>query len=63
MTAPTIRERRKQLGLSQQELAQRAQCSLASVSMFDRGLEPEHSPVRERVIAVLAELETGPVAS
>jgi transcriptional regulator with XRE-family HTH domain len=52
-----VRGRRLAAGLSQQELAKRAHCSLASLRLFDRGYRPPHSETLGRVEAVLDELE------
>jgi transcriptional regulator with XRE-family HTH domain len=61
METPTltgdVRARRLAAGLSQQELAQRAHCSLASLRLFDRGYRPPNSETLARVEAVLTELE------
>jgi transcriptional regulator with XRE-family HTH domain len=48
-----LRERRVAAGLSQQALASAADCSLASVALFERGYRPEHSQVLERIERVL----------
>ena len=51
--APLIRERRQALGLSQQKLAQLADCSLASVSLLERGYRPGRSEVIPAILSVL----------
>jgi transcriptional regulator with XRE-family HTH domain len=56
-TSKSLRARRRELGISQQALAAAAACSLSSVRLFESGFDPEHSPTRERVESVLAELE------
>ena len=48
-----IRERRRAVGLSQEQLARAVGCSTASVRLFERGYMPPSSPTRERVVAVL----------
>ncbi len=52
-----VRSRRRAAGLSQQDLAQRAHCSLSVVRLFDRGYTPEHSATLARVERVLDQLE------
>jgi transcriptional regulator with XRE-family HTH domain len=52
-----VRSRRLAAGLSQQDLAQRAHCSLSVVRLFDRGYTPEHSATLARVEHVLEQLE------
>jgi len=55
-----LRERRLALGLTQQRLAQLADCSLSSVELLDRGLTPRHrSDVASRIDAALAAAESG----
>jgi len=49
----TIRERRAALGISQQRLAELANCSLSMVRVLESGYEPESSRVLERIASVL----------
>lgn len=54
-----LRERRLALGLTQQRLAQLADCSLSSVELLDRGLTPRYrSDVALRIDAALAAIES-----
>ncbi len=53
----TIRERRIRLGLTQQELAELAGCSIAMVRLLDKDYAPENSPTRDRVEAELVKQE------
>jgi predicted transcriptional regulator len=55
-----LRERRTSLGLTQQQLAHLASCSLAHLQLLERGYEPTRSDVRERVLAVLRDRENAP---
>jgi transcriptional regulator with XRE-family HTH domain len=48
-----LRERRTTVGLSQERLAQLAECSTASVALFERGYRPGQSAVLSRIEAVL----------
>lgn len=53
-----LRARRQALGWSQQELARRADCSVAYVRIVERGFrpaDPAGSPVRRRIIDLLTE--------
>lgn len=52
-----LAERRKAVGLSQQKLAQLAECSLAMVSLFERGYRPETSEVLDSIVRVIREHE------
>jgi predicted transcriptional regulator len=53
-----LRERRLALGLTQQRLAQLAECSLSSVELLDRGLTPRYrSDVALRINAALTAIE------
>lgn len=52
-----IRTRRHRVGLSQQQLAVAAECSLSAVRLFERGYTPQPSPTRDRVVRVLDKLE------
>jgi predicted transcriptional regulator len=56
-----MRDRRERLYLSQRELAALADCSLPMIAHFERGVFPRAgtSPVLERVLAALDELESG----
>lgn len=49
--------RRRALGLSQQTVAVRAECSLAMVSLLERGYKPGESEVAERINNVLTAAE------
>ena len=51
-----VRARRLAAGVSQQDLAQRAGCSLSAVRLFESGYAPEHSATLARVERVLDEL-------
>lgn len=53
-----LRQARKTAGLSQQQLATIAGCSVASVAIFERGYQPEHSDVLPRLRAALIEPTT-----
>jgi transcriptional regulator with XRE-family HTH domain len=57
-----LRARRRSLNLSQEALARRAGCSLASVSQYERGLKPKASSVLPKLLAALdaAEREVAP---
>jgi predicted transcriptional regulator len=55
--AADVRSRRRGVGLTQLELAERAQCSWSTIRLFERGYTPAHSEVFERVQAVLERLE------
>jgi transcriptional regulator with XRE-family HTH domain len=46
-------EQRRAVGISQQELARRAGCSISIVGLLERGYRPSQSDVLERVLAVL----------
>ena len=52
-TRVDIKERRLSAGLTQQELAARADCSLAYVTMLERGLSPSRSNVLPRILRAL----------
>jgi transcriptional regulator with XRE-family HTH domain len=54
-TAATVKERRKRIGLSQEQLARKAGCSLGTVRTLERVL-PSPSMVA-RIDAALSELE------
>lgn len=51
--AVTIRERRRAQDLSQQRLAELADCSLSMVRQLESGYQPEASRVLDRIEAVL----------
>ena len=53
----SIRDARKAAGLTQQQLAQRAGCSMAYVRVIEAGYTPAQSDVLPRVFAVLNEVE------
>lgn len=54
----TLRDRRRQVGLTQQDLADRAGVSRSMVRLLESGYQPRRaSPVRERIQSVLASLE------
>lgn len=57
-TAGGLRERRLAAGLTQQQLAYLANCSLTHLQLLERGYSPTHSEVRTRVLAALREQET-----
>jgi transcriptional regulator with XRE-family HTH domain len=48
-----LRRLRAAAGLSQQQVAERAQCSVTSVAQLERGLRPKHSEVAGRIVAAL----------
>jgi predicted transcriptional regulator len=52
-----VRARREKLEISRHALATVARCSPESVKLLENGYEPEHSPVRARIIKALDELE------
>jgi predicted transcriptional regulator len=49
----SIAERRRRAGLTQVQLAIKADCSRASVALLEAGFEPRHSEVLKRVDLVL----------
>ena len=55
---PGLRELRRATGLSQQELAFRAHCSLPYVAMLERGFAPTHSNVLPRILTALENAAT-----
>jgi transcriptional regulator with XRE-family HTH domain len=57
-----LRDRRLAIGLTQQELAQRVNCSIATVRLLESGYMPKHSEVLPRLLLVL-ENDTTPRAS
>lgn len=56
-TNPGLRERRLLLGLTRQQLAAAAECSLSSIALFEGGYSPLYSQTRDRVEQALDELE------
>lgn len=52
-TAGGLRERRLAVGLTQQQLAYLAGCSLTHLQLLERGYSPTRSRVRNRVLAAL----------
>lgn len=58
--AQELRALRLKAKLSQQRLAELADCSLASVGLFESGYMPERSSVLERLLAVLTEVLADP---
>ncbi len=57
-----LREQRRAVGLSQQRLAELANCSLSAIRLFERGYQPDPSAVRERVEAILSDPSTSEAA-
>jgi predicted transcriptional regulator len=55
-----IKGRRAELGLTQQELAHRAQCSVAMVRWLEAGAAVEDSKVLARILDVLDGAEQNP---
>lgn len=51
----TFREARLAAGLTQQQLAELAQCSIAYVRLIESGYRPERSVARGRLLRVLSE--------
>jgi transcriptional regulator with XRE-family HTH domain len=49
-----LRKARERAGLSRQQLAAHARCSVGSISQFEHGARPARSPTLRRVWAVLA---------
>jgi transcriptional regulator with XRE-family HTH domain len=49
-----LRQLRAAAGLSQQQVAELAKCSVTSVAQLERGLRPKRSEVAGRIVAVLA---------
>jgi predicted transcriptional regulator len=52
-----LRERRRAAGLTQQQLAYLADCSLTHLQLLERGYTPTRSEVRKRILAALRECE------
>jgi transcriptional regulator with XRE-family HTH domain len=48
-----LRSLRAAAGLSQQQVAEQAKCSVTSVAQLERGLRPNRSEVTRRIVAVL----------
>jgi transcriptional regulator with XRE-family HTH domain len=57
-----LRERRLEAGITQQQLAERARCSIALVRLFESGYQPGHSNVLPRIVAVLESDTTSPAS-
>ena len=55
--ANDLRTRRLVAGMTQQDLAIAADCSIGSVRLLETGYSPADSPTRERIERVLRELE------
>jgi transcriptional regulator with XRE-family HTH domain len=51
--SPQLGELRRAAGLSQQQLAERAKCSLSTVALFERGYTPKRSATLVRLLDVL----------
>lgn len=54
-----LREQRRAAGLSQQDLAQRAGCSISYVRVLEQGFAPDRSDVLPRILNALNNGETG----
>lgn len=52
-TPGVLRRLRRAAGLSQQQVATRAGCSIAAVALYERGYTPERSDVLPRIVRVL----------
>lgn len=52
-----IRALRRAAGLTQQETAARAGCSVAAIALFESGYRPTRSDVLPRVLAALDQAE------
>jgi predicted transcriptional regulator len=59
-TADGLRERRLAAGLTQQQLAHAASCSLTYLQLLKRGYKPTRSDVRARLLATLVKHEEAP---
>lgn len=57
--AGALKERRKAAGLSQEEVAQLARCSLNTVRNYENGLAPKASAALSRIELALAHIEKG----
>ena len=53
-TGAELRQLRTAAGLSQQQVAELAKCSVTSVAQLERGLRPKRSEVAGRIVAILA---------
>jgi transcriptional regulator with XRE-family HTH domain len=53
-------DRRLAIGLTQQELAQRVNCSIATVRLPESGYMPKHSEVLPRLLSILENDTTPP---
>ena len=49
----SLRERRQRAGISRQQLAALAQCSVSVLQLMETGYSPRRSAVRDRVVRVL----------
>jgi predicted transcriptional regulator len=56
----TLRDRRRRAGVTQQGLADLAECSRSMVRLLEGGYQPPRSPTLRRIERVLAELEKQP---
>ena len=56
-TNSALRERREQLGLTRQQIAAAAGCSLSMVALLESGFTPARSAVRERIEKALGDAE------
>lgn len=57
----SVRGRRDALGLSRQQIAQLANCSIGSVAVLEADDAPTRSKVLTRILAVLDRLESGEI--
>jgi predicted transcriptional regulator len=53
LSGPDVRRQRESLGLTRQQLAQRADCSLSHLAAIEAGYTTERSRVIERVAVAL----------
>lgn len=58
----SVRERRDALGLTRQQIAQLANCSISGVAVIEAGDAPSRSKILTRILAVLDRLESGEIA-
>ncbi len=56
-SASDLRQDRERAGLTRQELATASGCSMSMLGLLEAGYDPERSAARERIEAVLDELE------
>ena len=56
-------DRRRELGLTQAQLAMRAECSRASVALLESGYSPRRSEVLERILLTLGYDVGAPITS